>query len=292
MQNQKSIGHLLAGITIFIWGTTFIATKILLQTFLPIEILFLRFVLGFFALLLADWHHLHGATVKQHLVFAAAGFCGVTLYYLLENIALTDTLASNVGVIISASPFFTVIFSRIGGKIRLNVLFFIGFVIAFCGIGLIRLGDGFSLHPVGDLLALLAALAWSAYSLLTHKIASYGYPVIQTTRIVFLYGLLFMLPVLPWMGFRFALVRLLQPVYALNLLFLGLGASALCFLTWGCAVKILGAVKTSIYIYMVPAVTVIASVLILHEPFTIRTACGVGFTLAGLLISERGQTAR
>ena len=292
MQNQESIGHLLAGITVFIWGTTFIATKILLQAFLPIEILFLRFVLGFFALLLVDWHHLHGITVKQHLVFAAAGFCGVTLYYLLENIALTDTLASNVGVIISASPFFTAIFSRIGGKIRLNMLFFIGFAIAFCGIGLISFQDGLSLHPVGDLLALLATLAWSAYSLLTHKIAGYGYPVIRTTRIVFLYGLLFMLPVLPWMGFRFAPVRLLEPVYALNLLFLGLGASALCFFTWGYAVKILGAVKTSIYIYMVPAVTVIASVLILHEPFTIRTACGVGFTLAGLLISERGQTAK
>lgn len=285
------MGHLLAVVTILIWGTTFIATKILLQAFSPIEILFLRFVLGFFALSLADWRRLHGTSQKQHLVFAAAGLCGVTLYYLLENIALTYTFASNVGVIISAAPFFTALFSMIGGKTRLNILFFLGFATALCGIWLISFGDGFSLHPVGDLLSLLAALAWAAYSLLTHKIAGYGYPIIRTTRIVFLYGLLFMLPVLPWMGFRFAPTRLLEPVYALNLLFLGLGASALCFLTWGCAVKILGAVKTSIYIYMVPTIAVAASVLILHEPFTIRTTCGIGLTFAGLLISERGQTA-
>lgn len=37
--------------------------------------------------------------------------CGVTLYFLLENIALTYTYASNVGVIISIAPFFTAIFS-------------------------------------------------------------------------------------------------------------------------------------------------------------------------------------
>lgn len=40
-----------------------------------------------------------------------AGLCGVTLYFLLENIALTYTYASNVGVIISIAPFFTAIFS-------------------------------------------------------------------------------------------------------------------------------------------------------------------------------------
>ena len=34
---------------------------------------------------------------KQELCFAAAGLCGVTLYYLMENMALTYTLASNVG---------------------------------------------------------------------------------------------------------------------------------------------------------------------------------------------------
>lgn len=42
---------------------------------------------------------------KQELYFAAAGLCGVTLYYLLENIALTYTNASNVEVIISMAPF-------------------------------------------------------------------------------------------------------------------------------------------------------------------------------------------
>jgi len=47
MENKKSFGHLSAIITIIIWGTTFISTKVLLIDFQPVEILFFRFVMGF-----------------------------------------------------------------------------------------------------------------------------------------------------------------------------------------------------------------------------------------------------
>ena len=72
----------------------------------------------------------------------------------------------------------------------------------------------------------------------------------------------------------------------LNLLFLGLGASALCFVTWNSAVRLLGAVRTSVYIYLTPVITIVASVLILHEPFTWMTGVGTVLTLAGLVLSE------
>ncbi len=75
-----------------------------------------RFVLGYAALLLAYPRWMEGTEWRQELTFAAAGLCGVCLYYLLENIALTYTLASNVGVIASVSPFFTAIFNRIFGE--------------------------------------------------------------------------------------------------------------------------------------------------------------------------------
>lgn len=290
MENHMLKGHLAALLTIFIWGTTFISTKVLLVDFQPVEILFFRFLVGLAVLFLVCPKRLKGTARSQELTFAAAGLCGVCLYYLLENIALTYTLASNVGVIISAAPFFTAILSRLFLKQeeKLRTHFFIGFLAAMAGIGLISFnGSALEFNPLGDLLALLAAFVWACYSILTRKISSFGYPVILTTRRTFLYGILFMIPVLFVSDFKLELTRFANPVYFLNILFLGLGASALCFVTWNYAVKRLGAVRTSIYIYLDPFITVAASVLILHEPFTWMIGLGTVLTLAGLLISEK-----
>ena len=294
MKNPQATGHLSALVTILIWGTTFISTTVLLVAFQPVEILFIRFVLGLIALIVVCPHRLKGTTPRQELTFAAAGLCGVCLYYLLENIALTYTLASNVGVILSVAPFFTAILSHVvfKGTEKLRPSFFGGFVLAMAGIALISFnGSALSLNPMGDLLALLAALVWACYSILTKKISGYGYSTLITTRRVFCYGIAFMIPAMFLFDVQWELSALTQPVYLLNLIFLGLGASALCFVTWNTAVKLLGPVRTSVYIYMSPVITVVTSALILHEPVTPLAAGGMALTLVGLFLSE-GRSLR
>lgn len=288
MKNNSTAGHLASLLTVMIWGTTFISTKILLADFQPVEILFFRFVTGLAALLLVYPHRLKGTDLHQELTFAAAGLCGICLYYLLENIALTYTMASNVGVIISVAPFFTAILSHIFLKEeRPKANFFIGFAVAMAGIFLISFnGSRLELNPVGDLLSLLAALVWACYSVLTKKISGYGYHTILTTRRIFCYGILFMVPALFLFDFRPELTKLADPSCLFNLLFLGLGASALCFVTWNFAVKTLGAVRTSTYIYMVPVITVVTSAAVLHERITALSAAGTALTLIGLFLSE------
>ena len=290
MKQSDMKGHLAAFVTIFIWGTTFISTKVLLKSFSPIEILFIRFLIGYATLWLVYPHQLKPAEKKQELCFAAAGLCGVTLYYLMENMALTYTLASNVGVIISIAPFFTAIFSfflRKGDKPGKR--FFLGFVMAMAGICLISGSSGaaLSLNPLGDVLAIGAAIIWAVYSLLTRKIGDFGYHVVQATRRTFFYGLIFMIPVLSLMDFHVEAVQLIQLSNLGNLLFLGLGASALCFVTWNYAVRALGSVKTSVYIYMVPVITAVTSALILGEKITAASAVGILLTLGGLFLSQK-----
>ena len=282
-------GRLAACLTALIWGTTFISTKLLLADFRPVELLFFRCAIGLLALALACPRRLRGTTLRQEGTFAAAGLCGVCLYYLLENIALTYTAASHVGVIVSVAPFFTALLARPlhGGAEPPRAGFFLGFAVAMAGICLISLpGSGPAFSLVGDLLALLAALVWACYSVLTRRISAYGYPTLLTTRRIFCYGLLFLLPALFLTGFRLGPARFADPVCLCNLLFLGLGASALCFVTWNFAVKVLGAVGTSVYIYLVPVITVAASALILRERITPFTGIGTVLTLAGLLLSE------
>lgn len=289
MENKNTIGHFAALFTILVWGTTFISTKILLTAFQPVEILVFRFIMGFCALWLAAPKRLRTANAKQELTFAAAGLCGICLYYLLENIALTYTLASNVGVIVSVTPFLTAILAHlfIQSEEKLKEQFFIGFLVAMAGIILISFnGAKLKLNPMGDILAILAAFVWSFYSILTRKIGSFGYPVILATRRTFFYGILFMLPTLFFFDFHVNLSRFADMTYLFNILYLGLGASALCFVTWNFAVKVLGAVKTSVYIYMVPVITVVTSVLILHEKLTRLAGIGTILTILGLFLSE------
>ncbi len=289
MKNKNTLGHLLAILTIIIWGTTFISTKLLLADFQPVEILFFRFMLGLAALYIVCPRMLRGTSIRQEMYFAAAGFCGICMYYLLENIALTYTMASNVGVIISVAPFFTAMLTHylLPGEERLHWSFFAGFMVAMAGICLISLnGAQLSLNPMGDLLALLAALVWACYSVLTRKISSFGCNTVLVTRRIFFYGLLFMLPALYAFDFAWDFSRFVKAENVFNILFLGLGASALCFVTWNHAVSILGAVSTSIYIYMVPVITVVASVMILQEQLTMLSLAGIVLTMLGLVVSE------
>ena len=289
IKERTHAGYLAALVTIVVWGTTFISTKVLLRSFTPIEILFLRFVIGYFALWAVHPKWLGHTNGRRELTYALAGISGVTFYFLLENIALTYTMASNVSLIIATAPFFTAILSRLVNRRegRLRPSFFAGFAIAIAGIALISVNaNQLSINPAGDLLALLAALMWAVYSIVTRRIASYGFPTVLTTRRIFFYGLVFMVPALFRMDFSPAWALLLQPVNWGNLLFLGLGASALCFVAWNFAVHVLGSVRTVAYLYMTPVITVVASALILEEPITWLSALGVLLTLSGLFLSE------
>lgn len=288
---SKQLGHLAAIITIMIWGTTFISTKILLVVLQPMEILLFRFMIGFLILLITYPHRLKGLSVKQELTFMAAGLCGICLYYLFENIALMYTTASHVGVIISVAPFMTAIFSHLLHKEeKLNTYFFIGFILAIAGIMLMSLNASqMAINPIGDILAFIAAIVWACYSLLTRKISSFGFHVIASTRRTFFYGILFMIPMLFFFDFKFDFNRLVNVTYLFHIFYLGIGASALCFVTWNYAIKILGAIQTSVYIYMVPVITVVTSVIILKEQITKATVLGTVLTVIGLFLSEHND---
>ena len=282
-------GHILALFTIICWGTTFISTKILLNAFSPTEILITRFIIGLTILYMIRSESLKLKREEHRLYLVLAGLSGITLYYLMENVALTYTYASNVSIITATAPFFTAILaSLVLKKYRLSVPFFLGFIIAMIGVALIS-WEGTSLHinPLGDLLALGAAALWAVYAVLLKKICTFGYDMIVVTREIFLYGIILMIPTLFFMKFNIHLVYLLEPVNLANMLYLGIGASALCFLTWNFATKYLGVIKTTVYIYAIPTITVVIAFLILGEEISFIKIVGMVFTVVGLFLSQK-----
>jgi len=199
------------------------------------------------------------------------------------------TQASNASVIVSIAPILTALLSFLFLKEeKPSIRFFLGFLAAITGIFAISFSGAtqLSLNPAGDILALLAAASWAIYSILVKKISAWEYPTILITRRIFTYGILFMIPLLIKTDFSLNLQRFTNPLYLFNVLFLGVGASAACFVGWNYGIKLLGPLRSSVYIYLVPVITVISSILVLKESITPVGALGTALALLGLLISE------
>ncbi len=289
-QERKQVtGHVLACGTQIMWGATFVSTKVLLKYFMPVEVLFTRAVLAFVALMIFWPHHMKLKERKQEIAFAGAGLFGLVLYFMLENTALTLTYASNVGIIVACAPFFVAVTVGYFFKEKSGAAFYVGFLIAITGVALISLNGqkSLDLNPLGDGLAFLAMISWGFYSALIKKITEWNYPTIAVTRRIYFYAILFLIPVLLAEHASWNLAVLAKPEVISNFLFLGLCASAGGFLLWNLATKWIGAVQTSVYIYVSPVVTVVLSVLILHEKLTPMSVFGSLLIFAGLVISQK-----
>ena len=289
----------MAAVSVFFWGITFVCTKYLLNDFSALEILFIRFVIAYFGLWLMrpKWEKI---ALRDNIFFALAGLSGVVIYQFSENIAIDYTSASNVSVIVSTCPMFTAIISQIFLKQKhITARFLLGFAIAIFGVLLVSLNGSSSLHfkPRGDLLALLASVCWGFYSLFVSIINGKKYDSICSTRRVFFFAVILMIPLLLTGGHSESTkvilstsanaARFSNPLNWINLFFLGLVASGFCFAAWNKACNIIGTVKVSAGIYLIPVVTIIFAFFALGEQITLMGAAGAAITIAGLFISER-----
>lgn len=291
MGNKMYIYHLMALLTVIIWGTTFVSTKVLLSYGLgPAEILLYRFVLAYVSIWWVCPKVLFARKGRDELLFVAAGLCGGSLYFVAENTALGITLASNVSLIICTAPILTAFLAyafRKGEKLQGRLIG--GSLLALTGVALVVFNGSFLLKisPKGDFLTVLAALMWACYGLILKQLDS-AYPVLFITRKVFFYGVLTLLPVFYFQPIHWHWEVMMRPAVYLNLLFLGLLASMLCYIMWNTAVKQLGVVRTTHYIYVVPLVTLFTSALVIDEKITGIALIGSVCILSGVYMAERG----
>ncbi len=291
MFQSKLICYLVAVLVIAVWSITFVSTKVLLRALSPEEIVFYRYLLAYAALLVAYPKFHKSAGWREELLFVGAGLFGGTLYFMAENYALKFSMASNVGLLVATSPMLTALAARwLTPEARFSRGLLIGFGAAFAGAFLVIFNGHFILKisPLGDALALMAAVSWALYSILVQKIGA-RYSGVYVTRKVFFYSLLTMTPVLALGDFRRDLTPLCNPAVVLNLLFLGIVASSLCFLAWSKVIWRLGAVTVNNFLYLVPFITMLAAALILGEIITPVALTGGLLILTGVYMAVSGR---
>lgn len=300
--NKRILGHIVAFLVVAVWGSTFVFTKLLLLSGLsPAQIFTLRFIVAY-AMLLAFSLCRHGHrwladTWQDELLMVGLGLTGGSMYFLTENEAMNHTTTTNTSLIVCLCPLFaTALIGAVYKTERLRPRQLLGTVSAALGVVAVVLNGHFVLHlsPIGDSLALAACLCWAVYSLLMIP-ANKRYDVVFITRKVFFYGLLSMIPYYLLTGSDFLtlsnggrLIEVLQsPAILANLLFLGCVASMICFVAWNWAMKILGAVTATNYVYVNPITTILFAWMILSEQITVYFLLGTLLILGGMYLAER-----
>ena len=292
MKHQNRLtGYCFAAFTVVVWGSTFISSKVLLEFYTPAQIMLTRFILAYCALWLLRPRRL-ALTLKQEGVFFLLGLLGCTAYFYTENTALSYTLASNVSIIVAAAPIFTAILAHFAGEERFRASTLAGFLVAFSGVILVVCNGTFvlKLNPKGDLLALAAAVCWAIYSVLLRR-ASRGLDSILVTRRTMFWGIVTALPLVAAEGVPYPMAPLMAASGIANFLFLGLVGSALCFVLWNKAFRILGVVTTNTFIYLMPFITIVAARIFLDEPISPLALLGAVLITAGVVLSQRPSPA-
>ena len=282
---KNYIYHLIAILTVGIWGLTFISTKVLIEHGLsPQEIFLLRFLMAYLGIWFISPRKLFADNWKDELWLLWGGVTGGSFYFFTENTALEITLATNVAFIVCTAPLLTTILSLlIYKKEKATAGLVCGSLLALVGVALVVYNGHFILKisPLGDFLTLLAAFSWAFYSLIMKKMSG-RYRTTFITRKIFFYGILTILPAFILHPWQFSLSGLWQPAVWMNLLFLGVLASLVCFVVWNIILKQLGTVRASNYIYLNPLFTLIGSAVLLDEQFTVMSLMGAMLILGGV----------
>ena len=298
---KKGIGHFMAFVTVAIWGSTFVFTKMLLLNGLsPAQIFTLRFMIAYVLLLafeLATRRHsfrLVSRSWHDELLMLLLGVSGGSLYFLTENAAMLYTTATNTSLIVCSCPLFAMLLIALVYRKseRFTGVQVIGSLLACLGMAVVVMNGHFVLHlsPKGDLLAFGACLCWAVYSLLM-KAVTERYSTFFITRKVFFYGLLTILPYyVAFPGFPSMEVIFSRGVIW-NLLFLSVVASMICFLVWNWVIRRLGAVIATNWVYFNPITTILFAWWLLHEQITPWFLLGTALILTGMFLCERRHSA-
>lgn len=299
-EERTLIHHVVAFVTVAIWGSTFISTKLLIHAGLsPAQIFTLRFLIAYVLMLVVGlWgprglggRRLLSDSWQDEACMMLLGITGGSAFFLFQNEALAFSTATNVSLIVCSCPLFTMILLRLFyADTSLGRWQVLGTVFSFVGMAVVVLNGQFvlNLSPLGDFLALCACLAWAVYSLVIKRMNK-RYNSFFITRKVFFYGLLTMLPYYAFVP-RFPQWQLLfRPEIVLHLLFLGVLASMVCFLTWTWVMGQLGAMRATNYIYVNPITTIVFAAWVLHETITAYFIVGTLLILLGLFLSGKIQ---
>ncbi|WP_108033599.1 DMT family transporter [Trichococcus patagoniensis] len=288
MQKTKNQAQLYAFVTVLLWASAFVFTKIALTYYTAEAIGVLRYVIASLLFIAIGIFYKIGLPEKKDIPkFLLAGVLGFALYMITFNQASKSLTAATGSVVIASAPILTALFARIIFKEKIKVLGWIAIIIEFFGILILTLWNGILSVNAGIFWMFGAAVCISGYNLLQRSLLK-KYSALQATAYSVLAGTLFLLWFLPDATVQFGNAPLQQ---LLVMGFLGVFPSALAYMLWSKALTM--ARKTSDitnYMFVTPLLAAFMGFLIMGEIPTLATYVGGLMIFAGLLLFKKSNT--
>jgi drug/metabolite transporter (DMT)-like permease len=276
-------------LTVFFFGTNFVAVKHVVESVPPILFAAVRFTLAglLLWLLLRLIEPESRLRREDFLPVLGLGVVGVTLTQSVFTIGVGLTTAANTALIYSTAPVWGMLlgFFLALEKPRLSGVLGVGLCLA--GVALIVYGglsfSGTSL--AGDALILCAAVFWGSYTVLSLFLLRRYSPLALATYAILLGGL----AAFPLSAFDFGRldVAALDGSVWFAAAYSCLLSSAFGFAAWQRGVSHVGANRVLVYQYLVALIGVSAGILLLGEGFGLQQMAGAAVILIGVYLARR-----
>lgn len=295
-RNSVFTGIVLAILATLIWSGNFIIARGVIKDIPPVTLAFYRWLTATIIIAPFAWKYFIAEIkiVKYNpLFFLLAAVTGVSMFNTFVYVAGHYSSAINMAILgTCSSPIMSVILARIFLKERVPGLRVIGMIVCVAGI-LLLLSKGnienlFALRfTKGDWWMLAAALTFAIYNTTVRKKPPGMHPV-NFLFVIFLLGTIMLLP--------FYLYELekkggiaIDTANISAIIYLGLGASVICFHIWNKAIHALGSGRTALFGNLIPIFSSIEAVIILNEQFLWIYVISMILVFAGIILANIGR---
>jgi drug/metabolite transporter (DMT)-like permease len=275
-----------------VYATSYVTTRVTLDQVPSATLALIRCLLATVILWPLLRRYRPGAVPRaDHGRIAAMGIFGFGAAFALANWGLARSTAANAALLIIVEPITIILLSSLMLGERLRRRERTGAALALAGTVLVVTNGipGFSatLAPQwrGDLLLVLAGIAFGAYSLIGRDVLR-RHPPLLVTALSVAWGTIALLPlaVLEWAGGE----RAVWTAGALaGTAYLGVVITALGYLVWNWALERVSAPRAAVFLNVQPIAGSLLGVLVLGDPMTVFTVAGGALIVAGLSLTTK-----
>lgn len=286
--DDESKGMVLIGITVFLWSTIEVVTKLAHASVPPLTIAFLRFFIGglfLSPLVFIFWRSIDWSKVglRDWITLVLLSFIGITCTFSLYHIALIWIDASSVATLVSMVPLFSAPISFVVLKERLGKVAVLGLLMGGAGITMIFISEE---RSISSLIAVgimcIAVLCFSLYAVLM-KPLNEKMDARVTTSLSLLLGGLLLIPVLLFDGDP--LIRRMDLASMAYIGYLSVVAVGVAYLFYFMGLHKVKVAKGNSLLYLKPLLaTVLAAFVISEFPSLIRMLAIALITLSVYLV--------